>query len=379
MVFDEKLTEQCCGKLDTATPARSRSISGKLPILTIESFLSLTLTELKTQSSKRNYFQVSSSNLAQIQTSFLKQYGIDPKTPLDVLVNTVTATELQKATKEYAAVSFPQPEQQAKLFAAQKEALQQELQEMRTLQQKLLSIQEKQASLMQLQSDAVAAASGLAPDQLECSTSLRVTGLQEDAGEQPETLLNTINTVLGSLTSKVTATDACRHGRPNARDGRAVEVKFASAADCMKVLRTKSQLSRSADFRQISIDVMLTHAGQQQKHALWPMYMQAKQGGARATWRGCRLYIDGEDATLPIDGHVPVHCDQMGSITTGSPTASACAPWSQPHMHAGPSTAWLHPHRMNPLYQRQQPPQQTQPRTSSVQRMPPRLPSAVRA
>ena len=101
-------------------------------------------------------------------------------------------------------------------------------------------------------------------------------------------------TCLASCTSKVTATDARRQGRPGARKGRAVIMSFELLDERTAVLRTKSQLSKTSDLRSVSIDVVLSAEQQQRKNALWPVYLQAKQNGQRTFWRGCQLYIDGQ-------------------------------------------------------------------------------------
>ncbi len=91
------------------------------------------------------------------------------------------------------------------------------------------------------------------------------------------------------------AVGAERQGRPGGRKSRAVIIAFGNLRDRSAVLRTKSELSKTAELRCISIDVVLNADEQQQKNALWPMYIQAKQNRQRVTWRGCQLFIDGRD------------------------------------------------------------------------------------
>ena len=83
---------------------------------------------------------------------------------------------------------------------------------------------------------------------------------------------------------------------PFARKGRAVIITFAMPSDRSAVLKTKAELSKIADLRSISIDVVLNAEEQQQKNAFWHMYMHARQNGQRAFWKGCQLFINGQPA-----------------------------------------------------------------------------------
>ena len=122
---------------------------------------------------------------------------------------------------------------------------------------------------------------------------LRLTGLREEEGETEEELRERVDDVLGKLSSKVSATAAKRQGRPGGRKGRALFVYFATHSDRLAVLRTKAELSKTADARSVSIDVVLSPEQQQQKNMLWPMFVQARHENRRAFWRGCDLFIDG--------------------------------------------------------------------------------------
>lgn len=395
-----------------ATPARSRSISSQLHTPSLENFLNLSQTELLALFRKRGFaLPLPGACLAQMQVAFLRYLGVDPKIELDVFVNTITATDLQKASEKFTQSSISQSEQVATLLASHAEDTSRRLQSMTTLQEKLLSLQEQQAklqeqqtSLLCLQGGSSACVAGFASPQSESPTSLRLTGLKEVKGEDSNSLLKEVNTVLGSLSSKVSATEASRQGRPGARDGRAVHVKFASTNDCIKVLRTKSQLNRLPDLRHISINVTLDSTQQQQKNALWPMYVQARRAGSKAIWRGCTLYIDGVDATMSSNPTAPMHSGHMSGFPAGLPSASASAPsilpsqpstnaWQNPAVPQQPSAYYsapsqhlpqrrdfLHNTQLNPLYQQQQYPQQPlQVPTPSLRGLHPRTPLMARA
>ena len=45
---------------------------------------------------------------------------------------------------------------------------------------------------------------------------------------------------------------------------------------------------------------LLTPEEQQHKNAMWPLYMEAKAGGRRASFRGCNLFVDSQLVLGPL-------------------------------------------------------------------------------
>ena len=220
-----------------------------------------------------------------------------------MFVNTKTARQLQQIAKESTAaqagltdlhhhLSGSTDAAADALLTAQRE-YQQQVAELERCTRELHSLKDE---FQKLSLQKKAAAPGSVPLERDTSCSLRCTGLEEGSAEAEEDLLARVNKVLGRLSSQVEATGAKMQGRPGTRKGRAVIITFAMPSDRSAVLRTKAELSKIADLRSISIDVVLNAEEQQQKNAFWSVYMQARQNGQRAFWKGCQLFINGQPA-----------------------------------------------------------------------------------
>ena len=285
-----------------STPT-SASISGKKGSVTFEAVFTASKSELTALFASCGLAHPA-SGLSQtaLQSAFIAAYGNDLNTPLSAFVNAVTARRLQQEAEKASSVQAGCTDLHQRLARSAKDTIealsaaqeQWKQQESKTAQHNrdLDSMKAKLQDLHCLQDAAAAPCS--APCDVDSSYSLRCTGLKEEPEETEEDLLQKVNEMLDQLSSKVTATDARRQGRPGARKGRAVIMSFDMLDDRSAVLRTKSQLSKIADLRSVSIDVVLNAEQQQQKNLLWPSYMQARQTGQRAFWRGCRLFINGQ-------------------------------------------------------------------------------------
>ena len=294
------------GSTSSSSPSTptSASTSGRKGIVTLENVLSASKAELIAQFATCGFASPASSlTQTELQLAFLRAYGIDPKLALSVFVNAVTARQLQRTAEEASSVQANCTDLHSSLTRSVKDAvdalsaaqdgwklhLQKTKQSYREVDQLQAHRQDQQRLL-----DAAAAPTCSAPCDPESSYSLRCTGLKEETQETEADLLQKVNDMLGQLSSKVEATGARRQGRSGARKGRAVIMSFDLLDDRTAVLRTKSQLSKIADLRSVSIDVVLSAEQQQQKNALWPVYLQAKQNGQRTFWRGCHLFINGQ-------------------------------------------------------------------------------------
>lgn len=127
----------------------------------------------------------------------------------------------------------------------------------------------------------------------EQSLTLRLTGLEEEAGEDRKSLLQKVDAVLHTLPCRVSASDASRQGNAGSRS-RAVIMTFATEDQRLSILRCKARLGRQEDTRKIGINEVLTPEQQQHVHRLWDLCRQARQAGLRASIRGCNLFIDGQ-------------------------------------------------------------------------------------
>ena len=156
-------------------------------------------------------------------------------------------------------------------------------------------------------------------------------------------------------------------GVPGARKGRAVIMKVELLDHRTAVLRTKSQLSKTADLRSVSIDVVLSAEEQQKKNALWPQYMQARQTGQRASWRGCHLFINGQRVQEFCPPAAPFGFEHMnGRDMSRGFTDLSPSSFPAPHLpslassscvcHSSFPTSAPPPHHQHP--QHFQPPQQ---------------------
>ena len=384
-----------------STPSSSQSTSASVAILgkkadvTFEAVLSASKTELPTLFSSCGLSApVSGLSLPHLQMAFLRSYGIDPSCPMRVFLNTEAARQLQQTVKEAKAVQAGFTDVHEKLERSSRaaaDALSASQQECKQHAVKLEqcyrdadSLRAELQKLYRLQNFAPAPAS--APNEKDLSCSLRCTGLQEESAEEEEDLLTRVNEVLGKLSSQVEATGARRQGRPGARKGRAVIITFAMPSDRSAVLRTKSELSKIADLRSISIDVVLNAEQQQQKNAQWPMYLQARQNGQRTFWKGCHLFINGQPAQQFCQPMDPMSYEHMNGPNWAQGftelSSSSCNappfPYLPSSMHFQPSAfptsaTPSHQHAqhqhvnrvagglmspVNPLFQHQQPQQQ---------------------
>ena len=387
----------------SSSPSPSQSTSASAAILgnkadvTLEAVLSASKTELPALFSSCGLpAPASGLSLPRLQLSFLRLYGTDPQCDLKVFINTESVHQLQQAAKEATAAQagftdlHEKLTRSAELFAdALSESQQQYEQQVAKAEQLYKELHSLEAELQKLhclRNDAAAPCSG--PYERDSSCSLRGTGLEELSAEAEEDLLSRVNEVLGRLSSQVEATGAKRQGRPGGRKGRAILITFAMPSDRSAVLRTKSELSKIADLRSISIDVVLNAEQQQQKNAMWPMYMQARQNGQRAFWRGCQLFINGQpyqEFCQPMD---PMSFDHMNGPNWAQDfpglSSSSCHAPSLPYLPSAmrfqPSafpTSATPPHQhgqhqtqhtnrvagglmppVNPLFQHQQPQQQ---------------------
>ena len=376
----------------TASPAlsASASISAKKAAVTLEAVCTVSKEELTALFVSCGLPSPAPGLTdTDLRIAFLRSYGIDPKMALAVFVNTTTARQLQQAAEKVLARQASLTEVEESLARSRADAaralsetqrnLEQQAARMEECCRELKSLQDKSQELHRQQSDAAVSPSVALTNGHPFT--LRCTGLKEEAHETEEELLDKVNSNLGQLSSQVMAVGAERQGRPVGRKSRAVIIAFSNLRDRSAVLRTKAELSKTADLRCISIDVVLNADEQQQKNALWPVYMQAKQNRQRVTWRGCQLFIDGREysgtcapnASMSYEirggSNLP---DFVGSSSQPSfPTPSHYQPLSCPTSMPFPQPhAQLQPHlpshatyaqAPNPLYQHHQPQQHHQP------------------
>ena len=380
----------------SASPSHSASasISGKKVDVTLEALLTTSKTDFPALFSSVGLTAPSSATLSALQLAFLRASGLDPNLEVTVFINTATARQLQQAAKEASTVQASLTDLNERLKSSADAALdalskaqdqvQQQAAKIEQSTKALDTAQAKLQNLHRLQNDAAVPCS--APSGGEASCSLRCTGVEEESEETEEALLENVNENLGRLSTQVEAVGARRQGRPGARKGRAIIITFALPCDRSAVLRSKSELSKAADLRSISIDVVLNAEELQQKNALWPMYMQARQNGQRTFWKGCQLFINGQ----PVQSFCqPTGFEYMNGPNQPSSFADgSLSSFSNPHFPSHPSypTSAAPPHHhvhhqtrqftqsaggfaspLNPLYQHQQPQPQQQRRLSSNQ------------
>ena len=332
-------------KGSTPSPSRSASasISGKKVDVTLEAVLTTTKADFPALFSSVGLVAPSSATTSALQLAFLRASGLDPNLELKVFFNTAAVRQLQQAAEEASTVQASLTDLNERLKSSAGAALdalskaqdqvQQQTAKIEQSTRALDTAQAKLQNLHRLQNDAAGPCS--APSGGEASCSLRCTGVEEESEETEEALLEKVNEILGRLSTHVEAVGARRQGRPGARKGRAIIITFALPSDRSAVLRSKSELSKATDLRSISIDVVLNAEERQQKHALWPMFMQARQNGLKSFWRGCQLFINGQPVQ---DFCQPMGIEHMnGPHQPSSFTDGSCSSFPNPPFPPPPS------------------------------------------
>ena len=356
----------------SAVQQASRSILGKNDILSLEDLLVASKENLMAQVSPKASPKTGLLTLQALQLQFLREAKINPAVTLSSLAVDPTEkdsqhleklqAEISKLTKQIAELE-KQVADSAKLHAEQQQqATLMSSAHTASRAQDLDSIKTRLENMETMLRDSSkrAGRSSEGADLVEDNPcNLRFAGVTEEAEETEESLLNSINDVLDQLSSKVQATGARRQGRPG-KKGRAAIVTFAGFQDRINVLRTKAELNKIPELKQISIDVVLNPDEQKQKNALWPVYVQARRNNQKAVWRGCILYINGQDSRTLMN--IPPADSGANGLLAGLPAMNPSSlppppPLPAYSQHSPPQPAmqdWVQGLPLNPLYHNQQ-------------------------